>query len=138
MIGFRFHVDRDQVRTCLHELREEVIRLRDHEMEVEEDIVGSVDGFHHGGAEGDVVDEMSVHDIEVQPVATGCDGPRAFFGDTRKVGSKNRGSDNTIGRSPALHASGLTPKGEAAKAFFGLPGSCPLHRRIPGETMRAT
>ena len=42
----------------------------DHEVDVEEDVVGGVDGFHHGRAKGDIVHEVPIHDIEVQPIGT--------------------------------------------------------------------
>lgn len=50
-------------------------------MDIEEDVVGFVDGLDDGGAEGDVVHEMAVHDIEVEPIGTGEDGARDFLAD---------------------------------------------------------
>ena len=42
-------------------------------MDVEENVAGAVDGFHHRGAKGDVVHKMAIHHIEVHPVGPGGD-----------------------------------------------------------------
>lgn len=44
-----------------------------------------MDGLDDGGAEGDVVDKMAVHDIEVEPIGAGVDGAGGFLADFRKI-----------------------------------------------------
>ena len=75
MFGLRFHVDGEKVGTRFKETRNIVVWPRDHEMDVEKDIIRGVDGFHHRRAEGDIIHEVSVHDVEVQPIGAACNGP---------------------------------------------------------------
>jgi len=50
-----------------------------------------------GWAEGDVVDEVAVHDIEVHPVGTRVDGASGFICYTAKIGGEERGGDDSVG-----------------------------------------
>lgn len=100
-----FDVDGDVVCTCLDEAVEEVVRAIDHEVDVEEDVIGFVDSGDELGAEADVIDEVSVHDIEVEPVGTCADGAGAFVGETAPVGGEEGRGDDALGAGE--HGEGL-------------------------------
>lgn len=88
-----FEVDADVVGTGGDEAFEVVIGTVDHEVDVEEHLGVSTDGFDHGGAEGDVVNEVAVHDVEVEPFGTSVFGAVDFFFDVGEVGGEERGED---------------------------------------------
>lgn len=92
-----FDVDGDVVCSGLDEAVEEVVRAIDHEVDVEEDVVGFVDGGDELGAEADIVDEVAVHDIEVEPVDACADGAGAFFCETAPVGGEEGRGDDALG-----------------------------------------
>lgn len=60
-----FDVDGDAIGTCGDEARKVMIGAGNHQMDIEEDVVGFMDGLHHRGAKGDVIHEMAIHHIEV-------------------------------------------------------------------------
>lgn len=72
-------------------------------MDIEKDIVRFVNRLHHRGAEGDVVDKMAVHHIEVQPIRSGIDGAGGFLTNFREIGGKQGGSDNAVEVSLGNH-----------------------------------
>ena len=92
-----FDVDGDVVCSGLDEAVEEVVRAIDHEVDVEEDVVGAVDGGDELRAEADVIDEVAVHDIEVEPVDACADGAGAFVGETAPVGGEEGRGDDALG-----------------------------------------
>ena len=96
-VVIRFDVDGDVVGSGLDEAVEEVVRAIDHEVDIEEDVVGFVDGGDELGAEADIVDEVAVHDIEVEPVDACADGAGAFVGETAPVGGEEGRGDDALG-----------------------------------------
>lgn len=96
-------VDGDEVRAGIDEALEVVVRARDHEVGVEEDVVDLIDGFDDGGAERDVVDEVSVHDVEVHPVCAGVDGADDFIGDFGEVGGEQGWGDDVVFEGRRVH-----------------------------------
>lgn len=66
--------------------------------------MGIVDGLDDGGAKGDIIDKVAVHDIEVEPVGAGLDGAAGFLSDPVEIGGEQGGGDDTIGVGPILHA----------------------------------
>ena len=85
-----------------------VVRVLDHQVHIEKNIIGCVNGFHHGRSEGDIIHKMPVHDVEVQPVGSSGDRLRTFFRDPGKICSQHGGSDNAVGVAPFLHVLCLT------------------------------
>ena len=64
-------------------------RLAAHEVDVEEKIFGEwAHGGDDGGAEGNVGDELAVHDVEVQPVSAGRGGARGLLAEAGEVGGE--------------------------------------------------
>jgi hypothetical protein len=58
-------------------------------MAVEDFLRGAADGFDDGRAEGDVGDEVAVHDVEVDPVGAGGIDCGHLFAEAGKVGRKD-------------------------------------------------
>ena len=103
MVGFRFDVDCDHVRSGCDEAGEVVIRPGDHEVDVEVTIIGFMDGLNEGRAEGDVVDKVSVHDVEMKPVGAAVDCAGGFISDSSEVGGKEGWGDDPVSKVPLLH-----------------------------------
>ena len=103
VVRLRFHVHGDEVRPGLYEAGEKMVRAINHEVDVEEDVIGSVNGFHHGRAKRDIVDKMTIHDIEVKPVGPTGNRPGALFRNAGEIRRKDGWRHNPIGGSPTLH-----------------------------------
>ena len=63
-----FHVDRDRIGSGLEEARKVMVRPFDHEMDVERKLSVLADRRDNGGPEGNVIDEMAIHDVEMEPI----------------------------------------------------------------------
>ena len=63
-------------------------------MNVEGDFGLFADDFNDLGTEGDVGDEMAVHDVEVNPVGFGFFDAERFGGEFAKVSGQQRGRNN--------------------------------------------
>jgi hypothetical protein len=83
MFRFRFDMDGDGIRAGLEEARQIMIRMLDHEMHVERELRVFTDGRDDRGPEGNVIDEMAIHDVEMKPI-------RARFFDAVDLGFKVR------------------------------------------------
>ena len=55
-----------------------------------------MDRSDHPGTERDVVDEVAVHDVEVQPVTAALDGAGTFVRDAAEVGGEHRGGNDPV------------------------------------------
>ena len=67
----------------------------DHQVAVEGNLGCLQQRFHDREAEGQVRDEVRVHDVDVQPICAG-DG-LGFVGETREVGGQDGGGDHRVG-----------------------------------------
>ena len=83
----RLDVDGDAVRPRRDEARQVVVGAGDHEVHIEENVVRLVDCLHHRRAERNIVHEMAVHHIEVQPIRPGVDGAGGFLAHFREIRS---------------------------------------------------
>ena len=63
-----FDVDRDRIGSGLEEARKVMVRPFDHEMHVERELGVFADGRDDRGPEGNVVDEMAIHDVAMNPI----------------------------------------------------------------------
>ena len=84
--GFRdivlgLDVDADEVRAGIEETLEIMIRAGNHQVDIEEGVVGGIDGLDDGRAERDVVHEMPVHHIEMHPIGPGLHRAGDFIAD---------------------------------------------------------
>ena len=114
---FRFNVDRDGVRSSVDKTGQVMIGMLDHEMDVERQSGELANSRDHSRSEGNVVDEVSVHDIAMNPIGPGLLNSLHFIGQSGKIGGENGGSDQdsmhgvmSIGQNqypatPALHYS---------------------------------
>src|SRR6266481_4747756 len=64
--------------------------LGTHQVDVEEHFGQWTDGLHDGRAEGDVLDEVAVHDVKVQPVVSRSIGAPGFFFQASEIGGEQR------------------------------------------------
>ena len=68
MFRFRFDVDGDGIRAGFEEARQIMIGMLDHEMNIERQLRVFAHGRDDRGPEGNVIDEMAIHDVEMQPI----------------------------------------------------------------------
>ena len=106
--GLRLGVNGDQVGPRFEKSWDVVLRLLDHQVHIEENIIGCVNSFHHCRSERDIFNKMPVHDVEVQPICASGDRPRAFFRNTGKICSQYRRCDDAVGVAPFFHVFLLT------------------------------
>ena len=85
-----FRVNRDDVGPGLGEGREVGIGRRDHQVGVERLAGQPANGPHHVRSEGDVGDEMTVHDVEMDPVGAGGIEVANDIADGREIGRQDR------------------------------------------------
>ena len=69
------YVNREIVRSCLCELGDKGIGVRNHEVDVEGQLSDFSERRYDRRTDGQIGDEMSVHDIDMEDV-----GPRPFHG----------------------------------------------------------
>ena len=80
---------RDDIGAGLGESLEIRVARRDHQMHIEHLLGVRAQRFHDVRSDGDVGDEVAVHDVEMDPVGS-CRIDRAdFFAQLAKVGGKN-------------------------------------------------
>lgn len=88
-VGGGFDVHTERVGTRLGEIIEVLLRLEDHQMHVDPQSCRGSNGFHDGWADGDVRNEASVHDVDVNPIgASGLDRAN-LFGQAPEISRKN-------------------------------------------------
>src|ERR1019366_4726500 len=84
-----FLLNRDQVGTGLDEGGDEGIRVLDHQVAVDGQLGDRADGLDHGRSEGDVGNEVAVHDIDMDDGAATALGRSYFLGEVREVGGED-------------------------------------------------
>ena len=89
-----FLMDGDPVGAGFGEGGDEVVGILDHQVAVERHVA---DGFAERGddrrADGDVGDEVAVHDVDVKNGAAAVDGGLRLSAELREVGGENRGCE---------------------------------------------
>src|SRR4051794_6730578 len=93
MTRFRFDVNRDRVRAGFEKTWQIMIGPLDHEMNVERQLRVLAHRREDCRAERNVIDEMSVHDVEMQPVRARFFRAMNFGFEIREIGGENRRSD---------------------------------------------
>ena len=94
---FRFDVDGDRIRAGLEEARQIMIGMFDHEMHVERELGVFAHGGDDGGPEGNVIDEMAVHDVEMEPVRAGFFRAMDLSFEMGEIGGENGWSNQDAG-----------------------------------------
>ena len=91
-VGAGFLVDGDDVCTCRCEVVDIAFGVFDHEVDVTDEGVGFVEGgegFKSNCAEGDVGDEVAVHDVYVEPVDAVFEDGLALCAEVSEVGGED-------------------------------------------------
>ena len=68
---------------------DEVVGVFDHQVAVEGEFGDGAEGLDHGRAEGDVGDEVAVHDVDVEDGAAAALGGCDFVGEMGEVGGED-------------------------------------------------
>ncbi len=68
---FGFDMNRDGIRARFEEARHVMIGMLDHEMDVERKLGVFSHRRDDSGPERNVIDEMAIHDVEMQPIGAG-------------------------------------------------------------------
>src|SRR5215469_15112127 len=77
------------VRNKGHKTRKKMIRAFDHQMHVQRNCGDLAYRLNYGRAKRNVVYEMTIHDIEMQPVTSGSLGPADLHAKLQEVGGQN-------------------------------------------------
>ena len=83
---FGFDMNRDRICAGFDKSRRVMIGMLDHEMNVERKIRLLANGRDHGRPKRNVVDKMSIHDVEMDPIGAGFFNASRF----RRRGARNR------------------------------------------------
>jgi hypothetical protein len=70
-VGAGFVVNGQHIRTGIGEGWQVFFGFNDHQMNIQGQVGDLADGFDDAGAKGDVRDELTVHDIHMDPIGTG-------------------------------------------------------------------
>ena len=96
-VSGRFQVHADHVRPCVNKRFDKLVRVLDHEVSVKGQFGAAADLRHNRGPEGDVGDEMPIHDVEVDNIRPAPVNPGDLLAQTAEVGGeKGGGYLNTV------------------------------------------
>src|SRR5204863_7981594 len=93
MFSFRFDMDGYRIRAGLEKARKIMIRMFDHQMDVERKLGVFADRRDDRGPERNVVHKMAIHDVEVQPVRARFFRAMDLGFEMRKIRRENGRSD---------------------------------------------
>ncbi|MEH1852878.1 MAG: hypothetical protein V7L11_14715 [Nostoc sp.] len=93
----KFDVNDHFVRAGFRKGFEQDVRLGTHQVNVKEKFGEWADGLDNLRTEGNVRDEVAIHDIEVQPIGTRTFGTFGFLSKARLVGGKERRCNHHFG-----------------------------------------
>ena len=117
-VGSRLRMDADDVGARAREGFEVGIRGSDHQVHVEDLRRVRADGPHDVGAHGDVRDEMAVHHIDMDPVASRLIDGADLLAEPGEIGGQDR-------------------RGDEERAGHGVAGSMPGYTAATGLNRRA-
>ena len=89
----RLHMDREDIGPGLGEFRQKVIGPLDHQVDVQRKGGAAAHRLHDGRADGQVGDEMAVHDIHMDIIGAGLFHGPDLFAEAGEVGGKNGRGD---------------------------------------------
>ena len=84
-----FLVHGDPVGAGFRKFGDEEVGIFDHEMAIERNFELLAERANDGRADGEVGDEVAVHDVEVEDGAAAVDGLLGFGGELREIGGEN-------------------------------------------------
>lgn len=88
-----FRMNGDNVGACFDIRLDEGVYGFDHQVNVEDFFGVGADGFYNDGADGEVGDEVAVHDIDMDVVGTGFVDGADFFAQAGEIGGEDGGGD---------------------------------------------
>ena len=94
MFRFRLDVDCDGVCAGFDKSRRVMIGMLDHQVDIERKLGLLAHKIDNRRPEGNIIDEMSVHDVAMDPISAGFFGGADFIGQAGKIGSENGGRDD--------------------------------------------
>src|SRR5437870_5487589 len=119
---FRFNVDGDRVRSGVDKTGQVMIGMLDHEMDVERQSRELANSRDDSRSEGNVIDEMSVHDVAMNPIDSGFLNPTDFIGQSGKIGGQDGGRDqDPMHRMMDYWAEYITPLLQYSLFWFPRP-----------------
>jgi hypothetical protein len=83
------HVNRQNIRTGFDEFVEKRVGVRDHQVNIDRETCCTTDRTDNKRTDRDVGDEMSINDIDVNPVRTALVRRRDFVVQAGEIGRKN-------------------------------------------------
>src|SRR3546814_5470045 len=90
-----FRMNRNDVCARLRKSFEILVHRRNHEMDVQGLGRMRTKCLHHGRADGNIGDEMTVHDIDMDPIAHGLINGANFLAQAREISGENRSEEHT-------------------------------------------
>src|ERR1019366_597053 len=90
----QFHVDVDLIRAGAGERFQQDFRPGTHQVDVEENLYERTKRLDHLRAEGNILHEMPIHDIEVEPIGARAVHACGLFCETSEIGGQQRGGNN--------------------------------------------
>ena len=96
MFRLRLDVDCDGVCAGFDKSRRVMIGMLDHQVDIERKLGLLAHKIDNRRPEGDIIDEMSVHDVAMNPICAGFFSGANFIGQAGKIGSENGGRDDNF------------------------------------------
>ena len=101
-----FDVKSDHVGTGIDEVAHIAIRFIDHQVHIQESVGGLTQGFDHRCTDGQIGNEVPVHDIDMDPVCSRTDDVFHVPGQATEIGREDAGSQTS---GCGLIGSGIDP-----------------------------
>ena len=124
----RLDMHRNVVRSGLDEPIQKVVRPRDHEMHVQPDVVRPMNRGNEVWTKGNIIHEVPVHDVQMQPVCTRPDCPRALLRQSAPIRRQDRGSNDSFLK--VSHARNYAAPISQANQNQGMLGMSPMHHHF--------
>jgi hypothetical protein len=86
-------MERNDIGPRVGKILHKLVDRRDHQMDIERLCAVRAQRLDHGRSDGDVGDEMTVHHIDMDPVAASRVNRANLFTQTRKIGGQDRRRD---------------------------------------------
>jgi hypothetical protein len=104
MVVSGFNVDADEIRACTGEGFDITMRLGKHQVGIEKELgSAAAQGRESFGAEGQVGDEVPVHNVDVEPAESKVGDGRYAGGQVGVVTGQQRwGEDRSVGHGPEI------------------------------------
>src|ERR1044071_3258966 len=120
----------DGIRARLEESGHEMIGVFDHEMDVEREICLFSHGRDHGGPERNVINEVAIHDVEMEPIRAGFLGATNLGFEMGEVSREDGRGDEDLWRGHnrnkrrTRNAERPTPNQGTRRPLFAWASSC--------------